>query len=89
MQLGSAELWPRMRYSYLTHPSAVCQEAARVGIILDLLRGPQPQRHDVPSLHLTHVDLGADGGARVLDEVGAPQVDLTIGNELLVIIKVC
>ena len=59
-----------------TDPSSVGEEAARVGVVLDLLGGPEAEGHDVPALHLPNVDLGADGGPRVLDEVGAPQVDL-------------
>ena len=61
---------------YKTDPSSVGEEASRVGVVLDLLGGPEAEGHDVAALHLTHVDFGADGGPRVLDEVGAPQVDL-------------
>ena len=59
-----------------TDPSSVGEEAARVGVVLDLLGGPEAEGHDVAALHLPDVDLGADGGPRVLDEVAAPQVDL-------------
>ena len=61
---------------FKTDPGTVGEEAPRVGVVLDLLGGPEAEGHDVAALHLTDVDLGADGGPRVLDEVGAPQVDL-------------
>ena len=59
-----------------TDPSSVGEEASRVGVVLDLLGGPEAEGHDVAALHLPDVNLGADGGPRVLDEVAAPQVDL-------------
>lgn len=59
-----------------TDPSSVGEESARVGVVLDVLGGPEAEGHDIATLHLPDVDLGADGGPRVLDEVGAPHVDL-------------
>ena len=59
-----------------TNPCSVGEEASRVGVVLDLLGGPEAEGHDVAALHLPNVDFGAYGGPRVLDEVTAPQVDL-------------
>ena len=55
-----------------SYPSIDGEELSGVGVVLDLLRGPEAEAEDEAALHLPQVDEGAQRVAHVLDEVNPP-----------------
>ena len=55
--------------TFFPYPGVSGEESPGLGVILELLGEPKSDSHDEGTLDLSDVDVGADGGARVLDEV--------------------
>ena len=67
--------------TFFPYPGVSGEKSPGLGVILELLGEPKSDSHDEGALDLADVDVGADGGARVLDEVD-PLDHLLAGQEV-------